>query len=628
MMPTKFENSITIIRAFCVLGIVLFHIDKSWLPLGFLGVDLFFVLSGFLITSIILNQNKERNFNYLAFYKRRFMRLMPAFYASILLTLFAALIIGYHEVELIELLQSSISSLLFISNFYFWENTGYFVTSTNVIENIHHWSLSVEEQFYFIWPVFLLVVARFFKITHWSFILLAILLTIISIYLSVQYPRPAFYLLPTRAWQFVLGALVIIHIDTLSKIMGGIDKSISLIAIILLISLGHLVPDFAYKIPIFTLSISVLLIIFLISNRSGPILSILENKFVLWVGLASYPIYLVHQPVLAISRKLLRHPDDQSLIFIAIAVTIIIIISAIVHSIEKVFRYRKFSTSKLISSHLFIIAFFSIFLLLTPQYNINSKFADPAKFDYGCQTRDELGCNIFLGDTNDPIKIMLLGNSHARMLLPAFLNVNDDLEVFHPDSLAYSLLGGNEDLAIQIETPEKSKVAWMNKICKIALNYDSVVVSYRYIGYLYKSSNIHISERSLKKERIKELQRRLDSLAECVPHLIIVGQVPELNFWPRNIFRGNYHNKKIYLERDLHEEVSKPVTDVLLSVAEKYENVNLIFPDSFLCDDHKCYASKMINDTERLILYYDDDHLNISGAQYVVSEIINLSNKN
>ncbi|MDB9696540.1 acyltransferase [Amylibacter sp.] len=626
MAYSQLDNSITVVRALCVAGIVIFHINEKWLPLGYLGVDLFFVLSGFLITSIIIKQNKKGLFSYTTFYKKRFLRLMPALYASLGLTLVFVSLVGYHNVELVAFIESSISSLLFVSNFYFWQNTGYFVASTGILENIHHWSLSVEEQFYFFWPICLLLFSRFFIISHWFFVALIILLAIVSIYFSVEYPRPAFYLLPTRTWQFLIGSMVAIHAGYLSNKFGKYNKSLFISIIILIIILGDLVPDFDYKIQIYMLIISILLAIFLMAGRTGSLLGILENRPVLWVGIASYSIYLTHQPVLAISRKLLIHPDVQNTAFVVLVIILIFIFSALVHRVEKVFRYRSISGWILISTHTGILVCFVIFASILPNTTIESDFADPAKFDYGCKMkRNDLGCVISPDNLEENSKILLLGNSHARMLLPSFDKFNDNIEVLHPDTLGISLLGGNDDIAIQLDTPEASKIEWLRKICDMADSYNSTVLSYRYIGYLYKSSNVHHFEVSLNKERLRQLNDRLHTLAKCVPHLILVGQVPELNFSPRNVFRRSKKNETIYISRALHDEVSKPVRDMLLNIEQDYENVDLIFPEDFLCNKVSCFASERGIISTKYAFYYDDDHLNIRGSKMLVSKISQLT---
>ena len=621
----QYDNSITVIRALCVIAIIIFHIEKNWLPLGYLGVDLFFVLSGFLITSIILNQHKKSIFSYYDFYKRRFLRLMPAFYASILLTILAAFLINYHDVELTELIESSVSSLFFLSNFYFWKNTGYFVASASLTENIHHWSLSVEEQFYFIWPITLLTILRFFSVKHWIFILMVMILCFISMYLTKIYPGAAFYLLPTRAWQFLVGALVTIHYSFLSDKLKNTNKSFFLLGIILTITIGNFVPEFDFKIQLCTLVLSIFLAFFLTAGRHGLLLKILEKRPILWLGLASYSIYLVHQPILAVSRKLLRHPDSQTLLFVIIIIFLLIFFGFIIHKIENFFRYRNINGWVLCGLHIFILSFFLLIFYFRPQTTINSDFADPAKFDYGCQYRNNLGCKISSGSSNERTKILLLGNSHARMLLPAFQKSKESLEVLHPDKLSLTILGAEDDIAIQNKTSDNKKEKWMRKICKMSSKFKSVVISFRYIGYLYKLPNVHISKGKVSEHRLQQLDQRLKSLASCVPHLIIISQVPELNFWPRNVFRYSHQYNSGYIPRFLHENVTKPFKDLLLNINKNYSNIDIIYPENFLCDKDNCFAYKTKNDNSINILYYDDDHLNAFGSKDLISKVLKLT---
>jgi hypothetical protein len=150
-------------------------------------------------------------------------------------------------------------------------------------------------------------------------------------------------------------------------------------------------------------------------------------------------------------------------------------------------------------------------------------------------------------------------------------------------------------------------------------------MSYRYIGYLYKSPNVHLSERPLSKARLNQLNQRLQALAKCVPHLILVGQVPELNFWPRNVYRGRHQNGSGYMARVLHDEASKPLKDMLLNIGKAYESVDLVFPEDFLCNEINCFSSESEIGSAERVLYYDDDHLNTRGSRILVSEILKLS---
>lgn len=622
-MPIKqFNNSITVMRAFCVAGILFFHIDKKWLPLGYLGVDLFFIISGYLITTIILDQCNNGTFKFGSFYSRRFMRLMPAFYAALLMTLLAAFMFKYHNVEMVELLESSLSSLLFLSNFYFWENTGYFVASANLLENIHHWSLSVEEQFYLIWPVTVFLCTRFFRIDSWVFVLLCILLIGVSIYFTYEYPRPAFYLLPTRVWQFVLGALVAIHLASLKKNLTNIDSFPFFALVVSIIFIGGYVPDFPHKVTAITLIISLAMIFFLSAGKDGRLMLLLQNRFIIWLGLASYSLYLVHQPVLAIMRKMLRHPDVQGFWFIASSIFLILSAGMIVYLIETYFRYKVLKARVMIFSHLSIIALFSLIYFSLPSNTINSKFADPSKFDYGCEVRTLIGCEIENGHEPYDARILLLGNSHARMLLPAFKSYGENFYLLHPDKFTSSVLGGKDDMAIQLTTPEVAKTKWLNYICDIAQEFDITVISYRYVGYLYKTQNVHINPSMINPKRLATLEERLADLANCVPKLYVVGPVPELDFWPRNVFRKNVVQMGNTLDATKNAAVSKPINQILDKLEIDFENVIVFKPSEVLCEDEICNASQISEKNGSFSIYYDDDHLNTVGSKFIALNIL------
>lgn len=624
MKSFEYDHSITVVRAISVIGIIVFHINKQWLPLGFLGVDLFFVISGFLITKIIQNEILSQSFSFKRFYSRRFMRLMPALYVTLSCSVAATYILDYHSVELRELLESSITALLFAANFYFWQNVGYFVTSTAIMENVHLWSLSVEEQFYVVWPVTFLIFSRFFRLTHWSFILLALVLTIFSLYLSSTYPRPAFYLLPTRAWQFLAGALFAVHLDYLKKKFMRMSKTVPLAGILACIVAGGTVYDGEHSIALYTIIITALLGIYFASGQTDRFFDLLSNRVVIWIGLASYSIYLCHQPILAITRKTMQHPEYQSLTISLLFIPVIFFFGAISFKIENLFRYKVKNLKYFVMLHLFLLCLAIYLLSSLPRQNINSPFADPAKFDYGCQSRNILGCNVKVGTSDYPTKLLLLGNSHARMLIPALKKRYDELELLHPDTLSRKILGPNDDIAIQTETTDADKLKWIEEICSLAEQHDTTLISYRYIGFIYKVSNAHLSETKFNDARYQILTDRIKTLAKCAPHLIIIGQVPELDYWPRNIHRQTWTGKAPFVERHMHDKITLPIENALTELAHRYPNVDYISPQELLCDDKVCFGTEAGSQFSNLPIYYDDDHLNIIGTSILIDQILEI----
>ena len=153
---------IDFLRGIAVISVIIFHLDPGFFPRGYLGVDLFFVISGYLITKSILKSYQSNSFKFSEFYLRRIKRILPVLLVVLFISSFFALIILLTS-DLKKFTESLISSLGFVSNFYFWITGGYFATNNQLKPLLHLWSLSVEEQFYLFYPIFLYIIFKFFK---------------------------------------------------------------------------------------------------------------------------------------------------------------------------------------------------------------------------------------------------------------------------------------------------------------------------------------------------------------------------------------------------------------------------------------------------------------------------------
>jgi peptidoglycan/LPS O-acetylase OafA/YrhL len=206
-MKLPYRKEIDGLRALAVMSIVLFHAGFKVFEGGYVGVDIFFVISGFLITSIIVQDHRNGQFSFAAFYERRARRLLPALFVVLLLSIpFAWL--QMLPGELTEFSKSLLSVLGFGSNFYFWQDSGYFATSAEFRPLLHTWSLAVEEQFYLVFPAVLLVALNFARsATALILLLIGLASFALSAWASLYKPTFAFFLLPTRVWEFTLGAL-------------------------------------------------------------------------------------------------------------------------------------------------------------------------------------------------------------------------------------------------------------------------------------------------------------------------------------------------------------------------------------------------------------------------------------
>jgi peptidoglycan/LPS O-acetylase OafA/YrhL len=216
------------LRAVAVLLVVACHMGIYKCRGGFIGVDVFFVISGYLISSVILSEIASSQFSLFSFYERRIRRIVPALVVMLLATSFLA----YRyllPVEMEDFAKSLVASIFSQSNFYFWSQSGYFDAPAALKPLLHTWSLAVEEQFYVFFPLFLLAIRRFFPTRlRLSIVLIAILSFVASAIGAYLYPNSTFYLAPTRAWELLLGTLL--SLKLFPEISGAVWRNGSTIA--------------------------------------------------------------------------------------------------------------------------------------------------------------------------------------------------------------------------------------------------------------------------------------------------------------------------------------------------------------------------------------------------------------
>lgn len=297
----QYRNDIDGLRAAAIVPILLFHAGVSKLQGGFVGVDIFFVISGFLITSIITRELDAGTFSIATFYKRRAVRILPALALMLVGTLIAGKFLLL-AVELRDLGRSAAAAMAFVANIHFWLSVDYFDSGAETKVLLHTWSLGVEEQFYIVYPFFLLLVRRWFPRSTTVAVLLATVLSFaLSMYFSRSEPTAAFYLIPMRAWELGMGALV--ALNALPKIASKHARNAVAVtgAAMVLIAVFKIRPDYAFPAPwaLLPCTGAVLLIAY---GRDAVTARILAWKPVRAIGLISYSLYLWHWPIITIYR--------------------------------------------------------------------------------------------------------------------------------------------------------------------------------------------------------------------------------------------------------------------------------------------------------------------------------------
>ncbi|WP_417380254.1 acyltransferase family protein [Gimesia sp.] len=303
MMKSNYRPEIDGLRALAVIAVLLFHLGLGF-PGGFIGVDVFFVISGFLITGIIRRGLQDGTFSLMNFWERRIRRIFPAMFV----VLTSTLTVGYWLLlpdELKDLGKSAIAQCLLLANVYFWQDTGYFAGPAELKPLLHTWSLAVEEQFYLLFPFLLVLTKRLSnKRLFWLLALFSFISLIYSIYGTLYEPDAAFYLLPMRAWELLVGCMLAV-LPLQCEAAPRRDNMIAatgFLAILLPIffySSETLFPGLAAILPVLGTAAFIFATDKSPATFSGKMLS---QRAVVFVGLISYSLYLWHWPVIVYVR--------------------------------------------------------------------------------------------------------------------------------------------------------------------------------------------------------------------------------------------------------------------------------------------------------------------------------------
>jgi len=426
------------LRGLAVLSVLLFHLDIPLISGGFTGVDVFFVISGFLITSHIRALIEAEKFSLIDFYARRARRLLPALAFTLVTTLIVGLFL-LSAPQLEQLSKNTLHAFFSVANIAFWLESGYFDSDAALKPLLHTWSLSVEEQFYLVWPVYLLLFTR-----RWSSLVLivpGIISLIIAQIWLMQNPSLVFFMMPFRICEFALGALAYYFAHTLprnEKVREALTLTGLLLVITPLFVYDHhtLFPGATAIVP----ALGAALIIY--GGGTTWTNRLLGSPLPRFIGLISYSTYLIHWPLI-VFYKYAIYPTLNTKAQIGILCLSLLIGYLMYRWIETPFRQKKGTSFKLSGRHLSrflgaaagLIIFTSILLIAFngwPQRLAQSQLTQ-SEIDQGkntrfdllskmCDSRKPLDCKAPIADID--INVLILGDSHApdalNMLLTAF----------------------------------------------------------------------------------------------------------------------------------------------------------------------------------------------------------------
>lgn len=620
----RYRPEIDGLRAFAVIPVILFHAGLSAFQGGFIGVDVFFVISGYLITSIIIDELGTGNFSLLKFYERRARRIMPALLFVVTICLPVAWLVML-PMEFKEFAQSIVAVSTFSSNILFWLQTGYFDTSAELKPLLHTWSLAVEEQYYIFFPVLVMLTWRLGKKPIAVILSLICVASLALAHWSAFYaPSTAYYLLPTRAWEIMLGALAALQINmygppTKQHFINQLASAFGFILIlgsVFTMNARTPTPSIVTLVP--TLG-TVLVIAF--SHQGTVVQRLLSAKPIVGIGLLSYSMYLWHQPLLAFARMVFVPSPPQALIF-SLCIATVPLAYLTWYFIESPFKNKRTIPRRILISSVLLtsaaIIAFGITGYLSDGYiaryrndlyagDVGSKlfFDHLTKFDFPCTPKNIASNAPVWGSfvrcmqskKSETIDFAIIGDSHAEQLFPGIADSMPD------KNIVYYIVNGapflnNEDFKRIYENVLSTKSI---KVVLMTMRYGTR------LKLLSPGQNL-----------AEQLTKITNDFAAAGKDVYIADDTPSFPFsaeackWARWPFQKSTCVFEYSDEESSHVMVSKTLNNIVASNPA----INLINIRKYFCDESICDMTK-----DRELFFRDDNHLNLLGSDYVGKKI-------
>lgn len=608
-MKLNYRPEIDGLRAIAVLAVILFHSHAQFLPSGYLGVDIFFVISGYLITQIIYQEMQNNTFSFVYFYQRRIKRIIPASLTVLIFTVLVSHFLFFAE-DAYEVRQSAFWALLFSANLFFADaSADYFTHTVQDKPLLHFWSLSVEEQFYFIFPLVLFLLFKYQKqnIQRVLFWLISLSLGYAIIYAESS----AYYLLPTRVYQLLIGAfLVFIPNRILPRYL--ICFSILFLIFILIFPKidNHLVVIFK------SLMVSLLTAVILFQDKS----SFLSHSFLVKIGKISYSLYLWHWIFLAFAHYIFGHQEALSLKVLLICWVLTLIFSIFCYlKIENPIRRNKNFKFK----PFFILFFVYVSLAFTLIW-LNQKKLHQEINNYAVTT-DKTICHDRIeehlckrGIENQKSTVLIIGDSHIAQYNRFFDKIGKH-EGWTADVISVSQCGWLMQEREWYFSGNKRQI-------KKCLNmHDYAIKNISKYNYVITSAFWH---EMLKNENIRF---NLPLYTQETEQIVIdklkkhFSELGKLNI-PVYVLADNYSLKKYsykkarfqvlngYQIEYLYLDEQKRINQLVKDLVAPYPNIHWI-------DEHLNLIPKNF-EFNGLPIYYDEDHFNPYGAEKLAEQFI------
>ena len=628
-IKSQYRAEIDGLRAIAVLGVVFFHFRLGLFAGGFAGVDVFFVISGYLITRNILTDANVGAFSFAEFYTRRARRILPALIFTVACTFWAGFF--WLPPENLQLLAGeATSALLSISNIQYWRNAhAYFAHASDHLALLHCWSLSLEEQFYLFWPVFILFVRRRNVLTI-GIVCAAAASFAFAILYGLRDPQAVFFLMPFRIFEFAIGASVIFIELLLSAALAGFVGAMGLLAI----AIAFTLLDDSSSFALVTLLPSLGAAAVICAGTKYRLSSLLTNAVSRFLGRISYSLYLCHWPILFFARFLYGEAAE-SWQGIVLGFVLMLVVAALMRRlIEQPFRWSAQSSGKKRTA--FAFAFLILGSVIVNHLTVLSggwpgRFPaeQNAAFDlkrsgfWPCKEIEKHRCAF--GDLDAPLKVELLGDSHAQQYVAA---LQPFLQKRHMRGEVTREVGCPvlEGVLIKGERSEVCRATRDRELSRIAKTGTSVIIAQRWMYYSDdlltfdgQSAPDRPGDKSYSLMRMG-LERTIRDLGKDGRKFLIIGAQVNAN---ENCAFGISRRLPASLRPAMPFNCSaKPRTEaekegavinaMLRDVQAKWpDQIDLLIPVDYFCDAECPFVR------DGILLYVDDNHFSVAGARYI-----------
>lgn len=629
----KYRPDIDGLRAVAVLSVVAFHAFPSWIKGGFVGVDVFFVISGYLISRIIMENLDEGRFSFREFYSRRIRRIFPAL---------AVVLLASHALGWFVLLSDEYKQLgkhiaggaAFVSNLVLWGESGYFDNAAETKPLLHLWSLGVEEQFYIVFPVLL----YFSRKLKFSLPITVLAVFIVSFYLNLcgaeDSPIAAFYSPQTRFWELMGGCLLAWAMHHKVDFVGQAGRNFASAAGALLLVYGffRIGKDLSFPgkwalIP----TLGAALVIFAGQN-AWINKNILSNRVLVWIGLISFPLYLWHWVLLSFARIM---EGDVPAMEIRMSIVVLSFVLAWITwaVIEKPFRFGGWGKAKVLS----LVVLMSLIGVLGYCTEKSDGFPSRQSIRKFEMLKPSTPYTHHIGKPAGA-SIMLLGDSHASHYVPG-------LKKYFGGSVAdHTALG-----CIPFFDVDRYDSRFVKGACAKSMNaaleyfekssqMTGIILASMGPAYLSGEAFNGMDVARVTGDGVRLISRpdvtdrwdvyahgmrsTLSRLSKANKKILFVLDVPELGFDPhacidaRPVVLASKKRVPCAVSREKYEARVSRYKEMVHSILKEFPAVMVYDPADELCDDKQCWAIK-----EGRLLYQDFDHLSNEGAFFLIDKM-------